>query len=97
MISVRLPVEKRGFLEKYSPSMFAGWQRRYVIIKNRKLKYYTSDKEKDLKIPLGILNFDHLNCKVSKIDQNSNCFNVQIIGIENRIFQFRAATSEICS
>ena len=63
-MSVRLPIEKRGYLEKYSPSIFAGWQRRDVIVKDRKLKYYTSDKDKDLKAPLGILNFDHLNCKV---------------------------------
>ena len=65
-MSVRLPIEKRGYLEKYSPSLFAGWQRRFVVIKDRKLKYYASDKEKDLKNPLGILNFDHLNCKVQK-------------------------------
>ena len=63
-MSVRLPIEIRGYIEKYSPSIFAGWQRRYVIVKDRKLKYYTSDKDKDLKAPLGILNFDHLNCKV---------------------------------
>lgn len=63
-MSVRLPIEKRGYLEKYSPSLFAGWQRRFLVIKDRKLKYYASDKEKDLKNPLGILNFDHLNCKV---------------------------------
>jgi len=34
------PQDKSGKLCKLSPSFFAGWQERYVVLKDRKMKYY---------------------------------------------------------
>ena len=50
-----------GILHKYSPSMFKGWQKRYVILKDRKLIY---KKNKDQVFPNGVLNFDHFQVNV---------------------------------
>ena len=33
------PNDIEGYLYKYSPSMLKGWQKRYVILKDRKLSY----------------------------------------------------------
>jgi hypothetical protein len=56
-ISVKLNANDiEGYLYKYSPSMLKGWQKRYVILKNRKLHY---QKTEDQKYPNGVLNFDH--------------------------------------
>jgi hypothetical protein len=38
--TVRLPKKIEGTLMKKSPSWFKGWQERYVILENRKFKYY---------------------------------------------------------
>ena len=54
----RDPQEIRGWLEKKSASMFKGWQPRYVILKDRKMKYYKSDNEHDLAIPQGVINME---------------------------------------
>jgi len=69
---MKLPKERRGYLEKYSPSLFAGWQRRYIILKDRKLKYYESDKPKDLEVPLGVVNFDHFKCYCLPVGDGKN-------------------------
>lgn len=34
------PPEKRGYLEKRSPRMLAGWQSRYFVLKDGVLTYY---------------------------------------------------------
>jgi hypothetical protein len=53
-----------GFLEKFSPSLFGGWQKRFVTLKDNKLKYYKSDSILDTKIPLGVINFDEFDCTI---------------------------------
>lgn len=45
-----------GYLSKYSPSMLKGWQKRYVILRDRKLSY---KKTHEQSYPNGVLNFDH--------------------------------------
>lgn len=50
------PNDFEGYLQKYSPSMLKGWQKRYVILKDRKL-YYKKTHEQPY--PNGVLNFDH--------------------------------------
>lgn len=33
------PNDFEGYLYKYSPSIFKGWQKRYIILKDKKLMY----------------------------------------------------------
>lgn len=72
-------------MQKYSPSFWHGWQERYVELKNKKLKYF---KSKDSKLPQGVLNFDHFECKVMS-DKELDCFKLTIVGQE-REFYFKA-------
>ena len=51
-----MPQDKEGYLEKYSPAFLVGWQRRFFVLKDGKLKYY-KDKS-DLSVPQGVINFD---------------------------------------
>ena len=51
MSTVRLPHDRCGYLMKQSPAWLKSWQSRYVILKDRKLKYFKSNQEKDLKVP----------------------------------------------
>ena len=41
--AMKLPQDMTGYLMKYSPSMWAGWQKRFFVLKDRKLKYFKSD------------------------------------------------------
>ena len=40
VVDTSKPAIKRGILQKSSPSWFKGWQERYVILHDGKLKYY---------------------------------------------------------
>ena len=92
---VRLPQDKEGFLYKKSPSLFVGWQERYAILKERKLKYFKSNSAEDLAVPQGVLNFDHFNCTVEKCDDKDGIlFNIHIMGIDDRTFQFKAQNKQ---
>mmetsp|Transcript_18036 Transcript_18036/g.30738 ORF Transcript_18036/g.30738 Transcript_18036/m.30738 type:complete len:192 (+) Transcript_18036:824-1399(+) len=99
--SVRLPKDKRGLLFKYSPSWFAGWQERYVQLVDRKLKYFKlSSKNKVLgedveMIPQGVFNFDQFMFEVEEVpDSKGLCFSINIFGIPERKFKFRADSVE---
>ena len=48
--------DMEGYLHKYSPSLFKGWQKRYVVLKDRKLIY---KKTKEQQYANGVLNFDN--------------------------------------
>ncbi len=75
-----------GFLEKYSPSIFGGWQKRFVSLKDNKLKYYKSNSTLDTQVPLGVINFDEFDCT---IEHKQNKFKIQISGIDRK-FKFRS-------
>ena len=49
--SVRLPEYMEGMLQKKSPSLLAGWQSRFCVLKDRKLSYFKSNRPDDLKTP----------------------------------------------
>lgn len=57
----------QGYLEKQSPSFFAGygWQKRYFVLVDKRLKYFND--EEDVSQALGYLNFDAYRCKVFTI------------------------------
>ena len=64
------PQEKRGYLQKWSPAFLVGWQKRFLIVKDRKLKYYKSESPEDLMAPQGVLNFDFFNCEIVDIAED---------------------------
>ena len=47
---------------KWSPTLFVGWQSRWVTLEDRILKYYK--EEKGVKEMAGVLNFDLYECNV---------------------------------
>jgi hypothetical protein len=47
--------EKAGVLYKKSPKLLIGWQRRFFVLRDKKLYYYANDQAKR---PKGIINFD---------------------------------------
>lgn len=66
--TLKLPQDKVGYFMKYSPSIWAGWQKRYFVLKDRKIKYFKSDSKEDMKVPLGVINFDHFRCCCEPIE-----------------------------
>lgn len=89
---MRLPRDKEGYFQKQSPSWFAGWQDRYFVLKDRKLKYYKSNSPKDMEAPLGVLNFDHFMYCVDGHPSKPLQFKVKIMGVQDRVFEFRTKT-----
>ena len=81
----------QGFLHKKSPRLLAGWQERYITLKDRKLRYF---KGQGAKYPAGVLNFDHFEINIVKSTNNNCCFNMTISGVANRTFEFKAATTD---
>jgi len=77
--------EMTGQLKKLSPSLFTGWQDRYIVLKDKKMKYFTT---KNAKFASGVLNFDHFDTKIEKCDKKTK-FNMNITGID-RTFEFKA-------
>mmetsp|Transcript_33274 Transcript_33274/g.58381 ORF Transcript_33274/g.58381 Transcript_33274/m.58381 type:complete len:331 (-) Transcript_33274:310-1302(-) len=53
--TVRILREKSGILFKKSPKILVGWQRRFFVLKDKKLYYYAHDQAQK---PKGIINFD---------------------------------------
>ena len=66
----RAPQEKRGYLLKESPSIWISWQQRYIMLKEKKLKYYKSLSAEDMKSPQGVINFDNFACFVENVDSD---------------------------
>ena len=48
-------MEMKGTLGKKSPSMLKGWQSRFVLLKDKKLRYY---KKEGAKFAKGCINFE---------------------------------------
>ena len=64
--SIRVPMS--GTLLKYSPSLFKGFQERYFIIQNKKIKWFKNEASS---IPLGVLNFDFFAARVESNEKDS--------------------------
>ena len=82
--------EKSGFLHKKSPSLLGGWQERFIKLKDRKMRYF---KGQNATFPAGVLNFDHFEISICMSKSNNCCFNMTISGIDNRTFEFKAASA----
>lgn len=80
--------ELSGWLHKKSPALFAGWQKRYVTIKNKKLKYF---KTSESRIPSGVLNFDIF--KVHVMPGKNSEFSLYLEG-QTRQFEFKADSEQ---
>ena len=80
---------KSGELQKYSPSLFAGWQKRWVELDNGILKYYKDKKGGEMKNK-GTLNFDLYFCTVT---QDGRCFKITFKN-NDREFWFRASDED---
>lgn len=74
----------QGSLQKKSPSYFSGWQERYVILKDKKLKYFTHE---GARFPQGVLNFDLFSCEL--INSAPKQFAIKMAGAD-RLFEFQA-------
>ena len=71
--------------------MLKGWQKRFVTLKDKKMRYY---KEEGAKFAKGCINFEFYEVILEKSDKDPCCFNLKIVGQEARNFQFKAATVE---
>jgi hypothetical protein len=78
-------------MKKLSPALFAGWQDRYVVLKDKKLKWFTKE---DAKFANGILNFDHFEATIEQCEKDLTCFKISITGISDRTFDFRAISEK---
>jgi len=85
-----------GFLGKKSPAMFVGWQDRFVVLEDRKLRWFKSNQGKDLAVPEGVINMEHFEIilEIPNDNQGGLHFNLRFNGIDQRIFEFRAKTRE---
>lgn len=78
------PKNKCGYLEKKSPSMFAGFQKRHFRIENNKLNYYENETSNDLKGKISLLN--------ASIELYGKTDIVITCGKTSRAFNLRAIT-----
>ncbi len=66
---------KNGWLNKFSSSLFTSWKRKYVVLENKKLKYYLNDKSDK---PEGCIDFDLVNF-IIKVSKKSNPLTFKIV------------------
>jgi len=78
-----------GYLKKKSTSLLKVWQKRYFVLKDKKLYYY-QNQSKDLMS--GCVDFDLLSVKLEK-DKDEKHFKITPTGGQ-RYFYFKAQTEE---
>jgi len=49
----------------------SGWKEKYVVLKDRKLKYFINE---NAKFANGVINFDHFETTIEKSDKDSTKF-----------------------
>ena len=76
-----------GYLLKKSPSIFAGWQNRYFILQNNKLKYFLSSSTDAG--PRGVICFDKVHTTVEEVNKDEFKFDITIKGL-TRVFNLKA-------
>ena len=79
---------KSGFLKKYSPALFKGWQKRTVQLDGGILKYFKERSNGQLENK-GTLNFDLYQCIVSQDASRRDQFKITFNG-NDRVFEFKA-------
>jgi len=62
-----------GILHKYSPSWLKGWQRRVIVLHNRKLKWFTVKKSTKISLSLP----DCTPCNKVGGKEPSSCFETE--------------------
>ena len=89
--SRELPPHMEGMLEKYSPSLFVNWQRRFVTLDQAILRYYEQNNGQNKH--RGTINFDLYFCEVIKSSKKGQAHHFSIKFHSNdREFQLRAAS-----
>lgn len=83
---------KEGFLDKWSPSFFKGWQKRYIVLHEGTLKYFKEESNGE-QVCCGTLNFELYMCLVTQNPSKKNQFMLTFNGNE-REFEFRAKSAE---
>lgn len=79
---------------KMSPAALKGWQKRYFVLKDNKLKYWKSkDDCQNGKNAQGILLFDFVNAVFERNDKIDLGFDLKLNGCK-RVFQLKASTQE---
>ncbi len=98
--SLKPPVVKsyEGFLEKRAHQWLIGWQKRKVVVGDRKLKYYKKDTKgvnKGMYTKLrGVIDFDLLSCKLLvESGDKPKRFQLEILA-NKRSFSFRCKSYE---
>ena len=84
--------ERCGWLLKHTSNPFKKWQRRYFILKNKKLRYY--HKETDTK-PAGSFNFDLISLNFQLLRHTKDDMELVLHPLcSNRKFRFKSESSQ---
>lgn len=79
---------------KMSPATLKGWQKRFFILKDNKLKYWKNIQDCQIgKNAQGIILFDFVSAVVVKNEKTELGFDLKLNGCK-RVFQFKASTQE---
>ena len=70
-------MEMKGYLSKKSPSMLKGWQNRFILLKDKKLRYY---KKEGAKFAKGCINFEFYEVNIQISEKDPKIFSLQIVG-----------------
>lgn len=82
-------VRLEGYISKLSPNNLIGWQKRYFVLVDDKLKYFKNEKEFREKVhPKGILDFSRIKLKIES--PKTNHILIHILGCE-RVFHLKLA------
>ena len=77
---------------KMSPATLKGWQKRFFVLKDNKLKYWKSkDDCKTGKNAQGIILFDFVNAIIEKNEKLEFGFDLKLNGCK-RVFHLKATT-----
>jgi hypothetical protein len=69
---------------------------RYIILKEKKLKYYKSLTPEDMKTPQGVINFDNFSCFLENVDGDKSGlqFAIGFNGNQSRKLVFKCSNKE---
>lgn len=80
-----------GYLEKHSPTLFVGWQRRFFRLHDKKLSYYKREKDPHAR---GVICFDQSSVDV-KIVTSSTPKELHLVPVAgSRTFRLRATSDD---
>lgn len=83
-----------GYIRKYSPALFKGWQRRLVVLKDHQLRYWKEETKGNGKwdVLAGVLNFDLYSTQVTLVEKD-RVIVIAVHGLDRK-FEFRPETVE---